>query len=79
MKFRQKIFLITFTFVTISINLIGMITIDNNYTKLIDTRIENCKFNIHNIENMLKFYDENGINSGFLNEENIYYEISKKE
>lgn len=77
MKFRQKIFLITFAFVTISIDLIGIITINNNYKNLINSRIENNISNINNIENILKFYDVNNINSSLFNRENVFYEISK--
>lgn len=79
MKFRQKIFLITFVFVTISINLIGIIIINNNHKKLIDSRIESNKGNIHKIENILKFYDADELNSSLFNKDNTYYEISRDE
>lgn len=79
MKFRQKIFLITFIFVTISINLIGIIIINNNYKNLISNRIENNKSNINNIQSILRFYNINEINSELFNKENTYYEISKEE
>ena len=79
MKFRQKIFLITFIFVTISIILIGVITINNNYNKLINSRIEANISSIYNIESMLKFYNASEINSNLFNRENTYYEISKND
>lgn len=76
MKFKQKVFLITFIFVTISINLIGIITINNNYQNLIDNRIESNKANIYSIENILSLYDVSELNSSLFRKENTYYEIS---
>ncbi len=75
MKFSQKIFLITFAFVTISINIIGIIIINNNYQTSIKNRIENNKVNIHNIESMLGFYNTSEIDVSFFNKNNTYYEI----
>ena len=77
MKFRQKIFLITFIFETISIIIIGITIINNNYNKLIDSRIESNKGNIHNIASILKFYSADELNSSLFNKDNTYYEISK--
>jgi signal transduction histidine kinase len=79
MKFRQKIFLVTFAFVTISINLIGIIIINNNYNLQINNKIENNKIDIRNIENMLSFYGEGGLNSSLLNKNKTSYEILKND
>lgn len=76
MKFTQKIFLITFAFVTISINLIGIIIINNNYQTQIDAKMENNISNIKNISNALKFYNVTEMNVNILKKDNTYYEIS---
>lgn len=78
MKFTQKIFLITFAFVTISINLIGIIIINNNYRTQLDAKIENNISNIRNISNALKFYDIMDMNVNILKKDNTYYEISNE-
>lgn len=79
MKFSQKIFLITFAFVTVSINLIGIIIIKNNYNMQINARIENNISNLHNIVNILRFYNKSGINENLLDKDNTCYEISEEE
>lgn len=79
MKFSQKIFLITFAFVTVSINLIGIIIINNNYNMQINARIENNISNLHNIVNILRFYNKSGINENLLDKDNTCYEISEEE
>lgn len=79
MKFSQKIFLITFAFVTISINLIGIIIINNNYNMQINSRIENNISNLHNIVNILRFYNKSGINENLFDKDNTCYEISEDE
>ena len=79
MKFRQRIFLVTFAFVTISINLIGIIIINNNYSLQINNKIENNKINIRNIESMLEFYGEGGLNSSLFNKDKTSYEILKND
>lgn len=78
MKFGQKIFLITFSFVTIAINLIGIIIINNNYEKQIDDKIQKNITNINSISSTLKFYNAADINGNILRKENIYYEISEE-
>lgn len=75
MKFSQKIFLITFAFVTININIIGIIIINNNYQTNLESRIENNKINLRNIENMLEFYNTTEIDISLFNKNNTYYEI----
>lgn len=75
MKFKQKMFLITFVFVTISINLIGIIIINNNHKRLISNRIDSIKNNIYSIENILKFYNENELNNHIITKDNTSYEI----
>ncbi len=77
MKFTQKIFLITFAFVTISINLIGVIIINNTYTTQIDAKMESNISNINNICNALKFYNVTEMNVNILRKDNTYYEISE--
>ena len=79
MKFRQRIFLVAFAFVTISINLIGIIIINNNYSLQINNKIENNKINIRNIESMLEFYGEGGLNSSLFNKDRTSYEILKND
>lgn len=74
MKFSQKIFLTTFSLVTISINLIGIIIINNNYKTQIDAKIENNITLIYNISDKLKLYDIYNLN--LPKEDSIYYEIS---
>ena len=78
MKFTQKIFLITFAFVTISINLIGIIIINNNYKTQIDAKMESNISNINNISSVLKFYNITEMNVDVLKKDNIYYEISNE-
>lgn len=73
MKFSQKIFLITFAFVTITINLIGIIIINNNYQTQLNEKIKNNISNIDTLCSNLKFY-------GIINvhkKDNTYYEITK--
>lgn len=77
MKFSQKIFLITFVFVTISINFIGIMIINNNHKTTIDEKIENNISNLHNIINTLKFYDMASIDVDLLKKDDIYYEVSQ--
>lgn len=79
MKFRQKIFLITFIFVTISIDIIGIITIKNNHNKLINSKIEINISNIYNIRDMLNFYEQVELGSSLFNQDGTYYEISKSD
>lgn len=77
MKFSQKIFLITFVFVTISINFIGIMIINNNHKTTIDEKIENNISNLHNIINTLRFYDVTNIDVDLLKKDDIYYEVSQ--
>ncbi len=77
MRFRQKIFLITFIFVTISINLIGIIIINNNHKNLIENRIESNKDKLYSIEKILEFYSTDELNSNLFNTDDTYYEISR--
>lgn len=74
MKFGQKIFLITFVFVAISINIIGIIIINNNHKMRISAKMDSDIQNINNIKNTLKFYDITNVN--LTRRENTYYEIS---
>lgn len=74
MKFGQKIFLITFVFVAISINIIGIIIINNNHKMRINAKMDSNMQNINNIKNTLKFYDITNVN--LTRRENTYYEIS---
>lgn len=74
MKFSQKIFLSTFAFITISINLIGIIIINNNYQIQLNAKMENSSANIRNISDKLKFYDVYSLN--LPKDKNTNYEIS---
>lgn len=75
MKFGQKIFLITFIFVTICINIIGTIIINNNHKTRIDSKINNNISNLSNIVKSLKFYDITNLNIDLLRKDNTYYSI----
>ncbi len=79
MKFRYKIFLISFMFVTISINLIGIIIINNTYKTQINSKIENNIDKIKDIGNIVSFYNMSDINSNLFNKDDTYYEISNNE
>lgn len=75
MKFGQKIFLITFSFILICINIIGIIIINNNHKNNINTKISNDISNISNLVKLLRFYDVNGLNGDLMRDENLKYEI----
>lgn len=79
MKFGQKIFLITFAFVTVGINLIGISIINNNYKTQLDSKINNNISNINNINTALKLYDKTAIDINTLKKDKTYYELAKEE
>lgn len=74
MKFGQKIFLISFAFMTIVMNLLGILIIHNNDKIQIQAKIEKSISNIKNISNYLKFYD---VSKSIIKRDNTYYEIAK--
>lgn len=78
MKFGQKIFLITFAFVTVGINLIGISIINNNYKTQLDSRMNNNISNINNINRALKLYNNTNININTLKKDKTYYELAKE-
>lgn len=79
MKFGQKIFLITFAFVTVGINLIGVSIINNNHKTQINTKMQTNISNINNISRALRLYETTDIDVNILKKEKTYYEISKGE
>lgn len=79
MKFGQKIFLITFAFVTVGINLIGVSIINNNHKTQINTKMQTNISNINNITRALRLYETTDIDVNILKKEKTYYEISKGE
>lgn len=75
MKFTQKVFFITFIFVTICINIIGVIIIKNSHTQRIESKMQSNISNIEDITNILSFYDITSLGTNILKKENMYYEI----
>ncbi len=77
MKFTQKIFFITFIFVTICINVIGVIIINNNHKQRIDTKIQSDLSSLYDITDALEFYDVSSLSANLLKKDGMYYEINQ--
>lgn len=75
MKFTQKVFFITFIFVTICINVVGVIIINNSHRQRINSKMQSNISNIEDITNILSFYDITSLRANILKKENMYYEI----
>lgn len=77
MKFTQKIFFITFIFVTICINVIGVIIINNTYKQSIDSRMQSDLSSLYDIADALEFYDVSNLSANLLKKNDMYYEITQ--
>ena len=79
MKFTQKVFFITFIFVTICINVIGVIIINNSHMQRINSKIQSNISNIEDLTDILSFYDITDLKTNILKKDNMYYEIRQKD
>lgn len=77
MKFSQKIFLMSFILITITISIIGILTINKNYKTSVDAQIDKGIVQINSIMGNINFYDLNNISvlAGQYLKDNTYIEV----
>lgn len=77
MKFTQKNFFITFIFVTICINVIGVIIINNNHKQRIESKMQSDLTSLYDVSDALEFYDVSSLSANLLKKDDMHYEIVK--